>query len=82
MLISVITINDLKAFTTLFKSFSKKLAPFINDILAQIWNCLVESSSLYVQKIVNSNSNDLIDDGKNFLFSLDIITVNLKITII
>ncbi|RNA14456.1 importin-9 [Brachionus plicatilis] len=58
----------LKAFTILFKSFSKKLATFINEILAQIWNCLVQSSHLFVQKIVNSNSTDMIDDEEKSSF--------------
>lgn len=29
----------------------------MNDILTQVWNCLVQSSELYVCKVVNSDTS-------------------------
>ena len=46
----------IKALAALLKSFPKKLGKDINEILAQVWSCLVQSSHIYVNKIVNSNS--------------------------
>jgi hypothetical protein len=54
--LKIIITHFLKALATLLKSFPKKLGKDINEILAQVWTCLVQSSQVYVGKIVNSNS--------------------------
>ncbi len=59
-----------KALTTLVKSFPKKLANYMNDILAQVWSCLVQSSNFYVTSVVNckkENRDDLVDAEGLFL---------------
>lgn len=45
----------------------------MNDILSQVWNCLVQSSDIYVKTVVNSeqyeSSGDKLiseDDKRNF----------------
>lgn len=48
----------IKAFSILLKAFPKKLSKEINDILSQVWNCLVHSSQIYVNQVVNSDSAD------------------------
>ena len=62
-----------KSLTHLLKSFPKKISPLMNDILTQVWSCLVQSSEVYLKAVVNSdstlsNSND--QNGK-FNSSLD-----------
>ena len=37
----------------------------MNDILAQVWNCLVQSSQLYIDKVVNSDSVDINNQSSN-----------------
>ncbi len=55
----------IKALTSLLKSFPKKLTSSINEILTQIWSCLVQSAEVYSTTVVNSESfefkNNLID---------------------
>ena len=42
----------------------------MNDILTQIWSCLVQSSQIYLNKVVNSDSNNADDDeGFNSFFA-------------
>lgn len=55
--------------TTLLKSYPKKLSTLIDEILAQIWNCLVQNSEIYSIQVVNSDSYNLknsVDEGKLF----------------
>lgn len=63
----------LKSLTTLLKTFPKKLTNYMNDILSQVWNCLVQSSDIYVKTVVNSeqyeSSGDKLiseEDKRNF----------------
>ena len=42
----------------MLKSFPEKLATAMNDMLAQIWSCLVQCSQIYVSKVVNSNADN------------------------
>jgi hypothetical protein len=37
----------ISALTTLVKTFPKRMEPYINDTLSQIWSCLVHNSSIY-----------------------------------
>ena len=46
----------IKALTALLKSYPKKIAPAIDQILTQVWSCLVQSSEIYANKVVNSES--------------------------
>lgn len=64
-----------KALAALLRSFPKKLGKDINEILTHVWNCLVQSSQVYVNKIVNSESAnddsssstvDFEEEKKNF----------------
>ena len=42
----------------------------MNDILTQIWSCLVQSSQIYLNKVVNSDTNNADDDeGFNLFFA-------------
>lgn len=45
-----------KVLTVLLKCFPKKLNNIINEVLTQVWNCLVQSSEVYVSKVINSDS--------------------------
>ena len=49
---------SLQTLSALLKSFPKKLATAMNDMLAQIWSCLVQCSQIYVSKVVNSNAEN------------------------
>ena len=49
---------SLQTLSALLKSFPKKLATAMNDMLAQIWSCLVQCSQIYVSKVVNSNADN------------------------
>ncbi len=67
----------IKTLTCLLKSFPKKLNVVMNDILTQIWSCLVQCSQLYLAKVVNSESNNSLqnetadsDDEKSSLDEL------------
>lgn len=46
----------IKALTALLKSYPKKIVPAIEQILTQVWSCLVQSSEIYSNKVVNSES--------------------------
>jgi hypothetical protein len=59
----------IKSLSSLLKSFPKKLNAHMNNILAQIWSCLVLSSQVYVSTVVNGNSSS--DDDDNDKSSLD-----------
>lgn len=48
----------IKTLTTLVKSFPKRLSGYMNDILPQVWNCLVNSSNIYVNSIVNCSKEN------------------------
>ena len=52
----------IKSLSALLKSFPKKLNTIMNDILTQIWSCLVQCSQIYLAKVVNSESNEDLDD--------------------
>jgi hypothetical protein len=43
----------ISALTSLVKTFPKKMSVFMNEILSQIWSCLVQSSSIYTCLYVN-----------------------------
>ena len=62
-----------KSLTLLLKSFPKKINPLMNDILTQVWSCLVQSSEVYLKKVVNSDSclSNSTDSGSKFNSSLD-----------
>ena len=57
----------------------------MNDILTQIWGCLVQSSQIYLNKVVNSDTNDADNDNEgikqylNLLYLVCIITMSIKI---
>jgi hypothetical protein len=40
----------------LLKAFPKKLSTIMSELLTHVWNCLVQSSQDYVNKVVNSDS--------------------------
>jgi hypothetical protein len=48
----------IKSLCALLKAFPKKLTNQMNEILTQVWSCLVQGTQLYVDKVVNSDSND------------------------
>lgn len=63
----------IKALTALLKSYPKKIAPAIEQILTQVWSCLVQSSEIYSNKVVNSESfeNDSANDTEGKSRHLD-----------
>jgi hypothetical protein len=63
----------LKSLSYLLKSFPKKINPLMNDILTQVWSCLVQSSEVYLKKVVNSESalSNTTEPTNKFNSSLD-----------
>ncbi len=46
-----------KTLTTLLKSYPKKLTSNMDEILAQVWSCLVQNADIYARRIVNSDTD-------------------------
>jgi hypothetical protein len=53
----------IKSLCALLKAFPKKLTNQMNEILTQVWSCLVQSTQLYVDKVVNSDSTTNDSEG-------------------
>lgn len=74
----------IKALTALLKSYPKKLTSKIDEILAQVWTCLVQSSEVYSNKVVNSDSfegdscEDERTDLENLVYQLFDFIIELK----
>ncbi len=58
-----------KTLTTLLKSYPKKLTANMDEILAQVWSCLVYNADVFARKIVNSDSyeesSEVVNSGKD-----------------
>lgn len=61
----------IKSLCALLKAFPKKLTNQMNEILTQVWSCLVQSTQLYVDKVVNSDS--FTNDSEGNLTCFDIV---------
>jgi hypothetical protein len=64
-------IINIKVLTVLLKCFPKKLNDIINEILTQVWNCLVQSSETYVTKVINADSNQASSNQANNSTDID-----------
>lgn len=63
----VIKIEILKALIFLISDMPKLLNPYMEQVLAVVWQLLTQSADVYVKGVVNDTANyTLLKDGKNF----------------